>query len=229
MIIFKNVAKIYSNHIETVALDNVNLEIQDQEFISLVGKSGAGKSTLMRILIGEEKPSKGRVFLDKTEVNKLSSTELPNLRQKVGMVFQDFKLLPHKTAYENVAFALEATSSSDGEIKKAVPEILDLVGIKSRAHNFPDELSAGEKQRVAIARALIHRPRVIIADEPTGNLDPLNTWGIIKLLIKINELGTTIILTTHNKDIINSIGKRVVYMDSGKIIRDDPEGKYALA
>ncbi len=228
MISFKNITKIYSNHTQTVALDNVNLEIQEKEFMSLVGKSGAGKSTLMRILIGEEKPTKGRVFFDKIEVNKLAASKLPVLRQKIGMVFQDFKLLPHKTAYENIAFALEATSSSDREIKKAVPEILDLVGLKSRAYNFPAELSAGEKQRVAIARALIHRPNVIIADEPTGNLDPLNSWEIIKLLIKINELGTTVILTTHNKDIINSIGKRVVSMDAGRIMRDDPEGRYVL-
>lgn len=229
MISFKNVTKIYSNHVETVALDNVNLDIESKEFVSLVGKSGAGKSTLMRILIGEEKPTKGRIFFDKMEVNKLSFSELPLLRQKIGMVFQDFKLLPDKTAYENVAFALEATSASNREIKKSVPEVLDLIGLKDRVSSFPRELSAGEKQRIAIARALIHRPKVIIADEPTGNLDPLNTWEIIKLLIKINEMGTTVILTTHNKDIINSIGKRVISMDSGKIIRDDPEGRYVLA
>jgi len=226
MISFQNVSKAYSNKF---ALEEVNLSIKKNEFVSIVGKNGAGKSTLIKLLIGEEKPSKGRVFFDNFEVNKLNLGELPEFRRQIGIVFQDFRLLPTKTAYENIAFALEVDGKSQSEIDEFVPQILDMVGLSDHAFNFPHELSGGEKQRVAIARALIHRPALLIADEPTGNLDPLNSAEIIRLLSKINELGTTIILVTHNKDIVNNLHKRVVSMDNGRIIRDEEDGRYVLA
>lgn len=230
MIQFLNVSKVYRGTGGTsVALEDINLKIELKEFITLVGKSGAGKSTLIKLLIGEEKPSKGRILLGHQEINKLKPGELPQLRRQIGIIFQDFRLLPGKNAYENVAFALEVEGRHQNEIKESVPQILDMVGLLDRARNFPHELSGGEKQRVAIARAMIHRPAVIVADEPTGNLDPVNTWEIIKLLLKINELGTTIILATHSKDIINTLGKRVVSLDGGRIIRDEKNGRYILS
>ncbi len=227
MISFQNITKVYNK--KSVALEEINLTVKPNEFVSIVGKNGAGKSTLIKILIGEEKPSKGRVYFDSYEVNKLELNELPAFRRKIGIVFQDFRLLPTKTAYENIAFALEVDGKSQSEIEEFVPQILDMVGLSERAFNFPHELSGGEKQRVAIARALIHQPDLLIADEPTGNLDPLNSAEIIKLLLKINELGTTVILVTHNKDIVNNLHKRVVSMDNGRIIRDEENGKYVLA
>lgn len=230
MIHFVNVSKIYNgSKNRAVALENIDLKIESKEFVTLVGKSGAGKSTLIKLLIGEEKPTKGRILLGHQEINKLKPRELPQLRRQVGIIFQDFRLLAGKNAYENVAFALEVEGKPQSEIKEIVPQILDMVGLIERAHNFPHELSGGEKQRVAIARAMINRPAVIVADEPTGNLDPINTWEIIKLLIKINELGTTVILATHSKDIINTLGKRVVSMDNGKIVRDEKNGRYILS
>ncbi len=229
MIQFVNVSKIYnSNGNKAVALEDVNLKIEHKEFVALVGKSGAGKSTLIKLLIGEEKPTKGRIILGSQEVNKLKPRELPQLRRQVGVIFQDFRLLQGKNAYENIAFAMEVEGRRQTEIKETVPQILDMVGLIDKTHNFPHELSGGEKQRVAIARAMINRPAVIVADEPTGNLDPMNTWEIIKLLLKINELGTTIILATHSKDIINALGKRVISMENGKIIRDEKNGRYIL-
>ncbi|MFN7088235.1 MAG: cell division ATP-binding protein FtsE, partial [Candidatus Paceibacteria bacterium] len=201
LIHFKNVSKVYNAH--SVALDNVSFEIQPKEFVSIVGKSGAGKSTLLKLLIAEEYPTSGKVVFDNQDVHKLRSNELPILRRRIGAVFQDYKLLAQKTAYENVAYAMEVAGRSDSEIKRDVPQVLELVGLQDKANNFPHQLSGGEKQRVAIARALVQRPDVIVADEPTGNLDPINTWEIIKLLLKINELGTTVLLATHNKDIIN--------------------------
>ncbi|MHB9019593.1 MAG: cell division ATP-binding protein FtsE [Minisyncoccota bacterium] len=227
MISFQNVSKVYNN--KSIALEEINLTVKPNEFVSIVGKNGAGKSTLIKLLIGEEKPSKGRLFFDSYEVNKLKLRELPEFRRKIGIVFQDFKLLATKTAYENIAFALEVDGKSQSEIQEFVPQILDMVGLSDRAFNFPHELSGGEKQRVAIARALIHQPMLLIADEPTGNLDPLNSAEIVKLLVKINELGTTVVLVTHNKDIVNNLHKRVVSMDSGRIIRDEENGKYVLA
>jgi len=227
MIFFQNVSKIYNSH--SVALDNVTFKIMPQEFATLVGRSGAGKSTVIKLLIGEEKPSKGRIFLDKQEVNKLEPNELPKLRRKIGIVFQDFKLLPRKNAFENVAFALEAAGCLPKEIHEFVPQILDLVGLKDKMLNFPHELSGGEKQRVAIARAMINQPDVLVADEPTGNLDPINSNEIIKLLLKINELGTTVLLATHNKNVVDSLGKRVISIEAGRIIRDEEEGKYILS
>jgi len=226
MIAFQNVSKVYNRH--SAALEDIGFQVGPGEFVSLVGRSGAGKSTVIRLLIGEEKPTKGRVFFGQYEVNKLRDKELPAFRRHIGVVFQDFRLLPTKNAYENVAFALEVAGRSQREIGELVPQVLDMVGLSDKANNFPHELSGGEKQRVAIARAMVHRPEVIIADEPTGNLDPLHTTEIINLLIKINELGTTLILATHNKDIVNALGKRVITLDKGRLIRDEERGKYIL-
>jgi len=211
-----------------LALQNVSLAIDKGEFVSIAGKSGAGKSTLLKLLIAEERPTKGRVLFYNQEIHKIPNSQLPKYRRKIGMVFQDYRLLPNKTAYENIAYAMEVNGFSDKDIEKDVPQVLDLVGLKDRAINFPHALSGGEKQRVAIARALVQRPEVIVADEPTGNLDPLNAYEIIKLLLKINELGTTVILATHNKEIIDSLGKRVVILDKGKLIRDEENGKYLI-
>lgn len=226
MIAFQSIYKIYNSH--SVALEDINFQVNPGEFISLVGRSGAGKSTVIRLLIGEEKPTRGRVFFGQYEVNKLSDKELPAFRRHVGVVFQDFRLLPTKSAYENVAFALEVAGRPQREISELVPQVLDMVGLSDKGTNFPHELSGGEKQRVAIARAMVHRPEVIIADEPTGNLDPFHTMEIINLLLKINQLGTTLVLATHNKDIVNSLGKRVVTLDHGRVIRDEEKGKYIL-
>ncbi len=226
MIAFQNVYKVYNSH--STALEDVNLRVEPGEFISLVGRSGAGKSTLVKLLIGEEKPTRGRVFFGQYEVNKLQDQELPTLRRHIGIVFQDFRLLAQKTAYENVAFALEVSGRPQKEIDELVPQVLDMVGLGERMGNFPHELSGGEKQRVAIARAMVHRPEVIIADEPTGNLDPFHSWEIINLLQKINQLGTTLILATHDKDVVNSLDRRVVTLDRGRIIRDEEKGKYIL-
>ncbi len=226
MIAFQNVSKIYNSH--SAALEEISFQVNPGEFVSLVGRSGAGKSTVIRLLIGEEKPTRGRVFFGQYEVNKLRDKELPAFRRHVGVVFQDFRLLPTKDAYENVAFALEVAGRLQREIDELVPQVLDMVGLGDKLHNFPHELSGGEKQRVAIARAMVHRPEVIIADEPTGNLDPLHTAEIINLLVKINELGTTLILATHNKDIVNNLGKRVITLDKGRVIRDEEKGKYIL-
>jgi len=184
MIIFQSVSKIYNSH--SVALEDVTFQVNPGEFVSLAGRSGAGKSTAIKLLIGEEKPTKGRIFFGQYEVNKLSDKELPPFRRHIGVVFQDFRLLPTKNAYENVAFALEVAGRPQREITELVPQVLDMVGLSEKRGNFPHELSGGEKQRVAIARAMIHRPEVIIADEPTGNLDPFHTFEIIKLLEKIN-------------------------------------------
>jgi len=227
MINFNNVSKIYNK--QSIALDDVTLEIKPGEFVSLVGRSGAGKSTVIKLLIGEERPTKGRVLFGPYEVSKLKSQHLPELRRQIGIVFQDFRLLSTKTAFENVAFALEVGGKHQREIEELVPQVLDMVGLSEKQHNFPHELSGGEKQRVAIARAMIHRPAVVIADEPTGNLDEKNTEEIIRLLSKINEFGTTIILATHNKDVVNLLHKRVIELADGKIIRDEVKGKYKLS
>lgn len=226
MIYFDGISKIYPNG--CIALEDVSLTIEPQEFVSIVGQSGAGKTTLLKMLLAEELPTKGSVFLDSVEVNVLPNPALPRFRRKIGIVFQDFRLLPNKTAYENISFAMEAAGRTEKEIEADVPQVLELVGLVDRVENFPHELSGGEKQRVAIARAIINQPDVLIADEPTGNLDPLNAQEIIHVLEKINELGTTVILATHNKDVINSLNKRVVTMEEGKIIRDDKHGRYVL-
>jgi cell division transport system ATP-binding protein len=226
MIRFKNVSKIYPPN--CVALDNVNLTIQSKEFVSIAGPSGAGKSTLLRLLIREELPSQGQIFWQEKNINQLEFRELPRLRQKIGTIFQDFKLLPHKTAYENIAFAMEVSGRTNQEIEEDVPRILKLVGLTNRANHFPGQLSGGEKQRVAIGRALAHQPEILMADEPTGNLDLIHTWEIIRLLLKINELGTTVILATHDREVINALDRRVVTLDKGKIVRDEEKGRYIL-
>ena len=226
MIAFQNVYKKYSGH---EALIDVSFRISPKEFVSLVGRSGAGKSTVIKMLIGEEKPTSGRVTFGRYDVNKVRPKDLPQLRRHIGTIFQDFRLLPNKTAAENVSFALEVASRSEKEIEELVPEVLDLVGLSDKAGNFISELSGGEKQRVAIARAMVNRPEVIVADEPTGNLDPFNTLEIISLLKKINDLGTTVILATHNKDIVNQLGRRVLTMENGRLIRDEENGRYSLA
>jgi len=226
MIFFDKVIKIYAD--DSVALDGVTFSIEPKEFVSIVGHSGAGKTTLIKMLLAEEKPSKGRVFFESKDVHKLRHSEIHNFRRKIGTVFQDFRLLPNKTVYENVAFAMEVSGRDDAEIGSDVPQVLDLVDLGKRALAFPHELSGGEKQRVAIARAIVNQPDVIIADEPTGNLDPLNTHEIVQILKKINDLGTTVILTTHNRGVIDSLGKRVISMENGKIVRDDKDGKYIL-
>lgn len=226
IISFENVSKIYPNR--SVALDGVGFEIEKGEFVSLAGKSGAGKSTILKLLIAEERPTKGRVVFSGLELNKLSDQEMPFLRRRIGMVFQDYKLLAGKTAYENVAYAMEVAGMPDSDIKRDVTQVLELVGLSERKNNFPSALSGGEKQRVAIARALVQRPEVMVADEPTGNLDPINTWEIIKLLMKINELGTTVILATHDKEIVDALERRVIILDKGKIIKDEEKGKYII-
>jgi len=229
MIAFQDVTKTYiGNGNRIIALDDVTFRINPKEFVSLVGRSGAGKSTIVKLLIGEEKPDKGRIIFGSYDVNKLEPKELPELRRHIGIVFQDFKLLPNKTAYENVTFALEVAGRPDKEIKEFTPKILELVGLKERMENFPKELSGGELQRVAIARALIHNPDVLVADEPTGNLDPITSQELIRLLLTINEMGTTVILATHNKDIINNLERRVILLENGKVIRDEEKGKYIL-
>ena len=229
MIIFQGVSKTYQgNGHSSTALDNVSFKIDPKEFVSLVGKSGAGKSTIIKLIIGEELPTKGRIIFGSYDVARLKIGELYKMRRHIGTIFQDFKLLPEKTAFENVAFALEASGAPQSDIIELVPKALEMVGLSNKANNFPREMSGGEKQRVAIARAMINNPDVIIADEPTGNLDPINTAEIINLLLKINELGTTIILATHNKDIINHINRRVISMENGQIVRDEEQGKYIL-
>lgn len=225
MIAFQNVTKTYNTH---TALEDVSFKINPGEFVSLVGRSGAGKSTVIRLLIGEEKPTRGRIFFGQYEVNKLKDNELPLLRRHIGIVFQDFRLLSAKNVFENVAFALEVGGRSQSEISELVPQVLDMVGLGDKQRNFPHELSGGENQRVAIARAMVHRPEVIIADEPTGNLDPFHTWEIVNLLQRINQLGTTLILATHDKQIIDALGKRVITLDGGRVVRDEEKGKYIL-
>lgn len=227
MIHFKNISKIYPSHYEqTIALDKVSFRIKPQEFISIVGQSGAGKTTLLRLLLKEEDPTAGEIAVDGQNLYEIRSKDLPFYRRKIGAVFQDFKLLSNKNAYENIAFAMEAAGKTDEEIGEDIPEILKLIGLSDRAHHFPSQLSGGEKQRVAIGRALAHQPVILIADEPTGNLDPLHTWDIIRLLFKINEMGTTVILATHDREIINTIGKRVVTLDKGRLIKDEERGRY---
>jgi cell division transport system ATP-binding protein len=226
MIHFDNISKIYSD--DSVALDGVSFSISPKEFVSIVGHSGAGKSTLLKMLLAEEHPSEGCVFFESLDVHTLDKNGLNNLRRKIGTVFQDFRLLPHKTAYENIAFAMEVAGKSDEEIEADVPHVLELVDLGEKVWNFPHELSGGERQRLAIARAIINQPALVIADEPTGNLDPVNAQEIIQILKKINDLGTTVILTTHNKGVVDSLGKRVITLDQGRVVRDDKSGKYVL-
>ena len=226
MIYFDRVSKVYNGG--APALQDVTLSIEPGEFVSIVGHSGAGKTTLLKLLLAEDKPSDRSIFFESTNVHNLHKEELNRLRRRIGMVFQDFRLIPQKTAYENIAFAMEAAGRSEEEIAADVPYVLDLVDLGDKIWNFPRELSGGEQQRVAIARAIVNQPDVVIADEPTGMLDPVNTFDIVQILKKINDLGTTIILTTHNKGVIDSLGRRVITMDGGRVTRDDKSGKYVL-
>lgn len=226
MIYFDKVSKIYSD--TTAALDDVSLSIKPGEFVSVVGHSGAGKTTLIKMLLMEEEPTSGSVFFESIDIALFSRRDVPKYRRRIGVVFQDFKLLPAKTAYENVAFAMEVAGHTDDEIASDVPQVLELVDLSHKMWNFPGELSGGERQRVAIARAIVNQPDVVIADEPTGNLDPLNTYEIVQILKKINDLGTTVILATHNKGVIDSLGRRVITLENGRIVRDDTVGKYIL-
>lgn len=226
-LVFDNISKVYNSH--TVALDGVNAAIGPGEFVSFVGRSGAGKSTLIKLLIAEEPPTSGRVYVEGKDIGLFDmARDIPILRRKIGTVFQDFKLLSNKTVFENVGFAMEVAGKTDEEIAEDVPQVLELVGLSDKLNNFPNELSGGEKQRVSIARALVHRPMVLVADEPTGNLDPVNTFEIIRLLLKINEIGTTVILATHNREVINTLDRRVISFEKGRVIRDDPKGKFIL-
>lgn len=226
MIYYDRVSKIYAD--DSVALSDVSFSVESGEFVSVVGHSGAGKTTLIKMLLAEEAPTSGAVFFESINVHTVARNRINDLRRKIGTVFQDFKLLPTKTAYENIAFAMEAAGRNEEEIRSDVPHVLGLVDLGDKINNFPGELSGGEQQRVAIARAIVNQPDIIVADEPTGNLDPVNTFEIVQILKKINDLGTTIILTTHNKGVIDSLKKRVITMDRGKVIRDDREGKYIL-
>ncbi len=226
MIKFDKISKIYGK--DSLALDEISLNVKKGEFVSIVGQSGAGKSTILKLLIAEERPTEGKVLVAGHDISTLSEEKKHILRRKVGMIFQDFKLLPKKTAYENIAFTLEVSGASDLEIEEDVPQVLHLVGLEHKANSLPGDLSGGEKQRVAIARALVNRPDILVADEPTGNLDPLNTWDVMRLLLKVNELGATVVLATHNREIVNMLNKRVVSLDKGRIIRDEENGRYIL-
>jgi cell division transport system ATP-binding protein len=226
MIYFDKVSKVYRD--KTVALDDISFSVEPNQFVSIVGHSGAGKSTLLKMILAEERPSSGKVFFESTDIHALPKRQVPRLRRRIGSVFQDFRLLSNKTVFENIAFVMEAAGRQDAEIHSDVPHVLELVGLDHKIWNFPGELSGGERQRVAIARAIVNQPDLLLADEPTGNLDPINTFEIIEILRKINDIGTTIIMTTHNKAVIDTLGKRVITMENGRLTRDSKEGKYVL-
>ena len=227
MIEFIKVTKTYNNGAVT-ALKNVDLEIKQGEFISIVGRSGAGKSTLLSLITLEQRPDAGRILIEGQDIARIPSRDVFYLRRKIGVVFQDIKLLPHRTAAENVVFAMEVSGVQSAQIRRDVPKILDLVGLREKMSSFPHQLSGGEKQRVAIARALAHKPVLLMADEPTGNLDDVNSWEIIQLLLKINEFGTTVLLATHASQLVDKIKKRVVTLENGEITYDQKKGKYLL-
>jgi cell division transport system ATP-binding protein len=222
---FDNVSKQYKNS-NTPALDEINLNIAQGEFVFLVGQSGSGKSSLLRLLLKEEKPTSGTVTVDGINVAKLPNRKVPAFRRTMGIVFQDFRLLPGKTVFDNVAFGMEVIGKSKKEIQQRIPAILDLVGLDEKAHRLPSELSGGEQQRVALARAFVNKPKLLLADEPTGNLDPSTSVGIMKLLDRINRTGTTIVMATHDVAIVDQMRKRIVQMENGKIIRDQERGMY---
>ncbi|MSU60752.1 MAG: cell division ATP-binding protein FtsE [Candidatus Staskawiczbacteria bacterium] len=226
MIKFEKVTKIYSN--ETVVLQDVSFEIKKGEFVSIVGKSGAGKTTLIRMILGLEQPTYGNVFFNGRNIQELEKDALQEMRRKIGSVYQDYKLLPGKTVYENVSYIMEVEGKSNEEIATQVPKILEIIGLQEKLHNFPKELSGGEQQRLAIARALVNHPDVIIADEPTGNLDPYNTYEVMALLGRIHKSGKTVILSTHDREIINKLGRRVITIENGVIIRDEENGRFII-
>ncbi len=224
MIQYLDVSKRYGNDI--IAVENINFQLEEGEFLFLVGSSGSGKTTIIKLLIREEIPSQGKIFFEDSEVTKLRRKHIYNLRRKVGVIFQDFKLIPELSAYENIAFAMEAAGKNDKEIREKVPYLLEIVGLENRMGSFPKQLSGGEKQRVAIARAMANNPKLLIADEPTGNLDPDSAWDILQILSKINTWGTTVIMSTHESDFVNTLHKRVIKLENGKITRDDNMGTY---
>ena len=224
MLRFESVSKVYKGNV--VALRDVSVDVQKGEFVFLVGPSGSGKSTFLKLLLREEPPTDGRIVVAGRDISRLSHWKVPQLRRNIGTIFQDFKLLPTKTVWENVAFALEVTGTPRREIAPAVDRVLALVGLSAQARQLPSTLSGGEQQRTAIARALVHDPRLIIADEPTGNLDPLISWEILQLLLRINELGVTVLMATHNAEIVTALRKRVVALEEGRIIRDEEAAAY---
>ncbi|MDO8617843.1 MAG: cell division ATP-binding protein FtsE [Candidatus Uhrbacteria bacterium] len=226
MIHLEHITKIY--HPDSVALQDVSLKIEAGEFVSIVGQSGAGKTTLAKIMIAEEPPTHGRVLVGGWDITRIRSHEIPELRRQIGVIFQDYKLLQKKTVYENVTFALEVAGAPQKRIREIVPQVLKIVGLEGKAHRFPVQLSGGEQQRVVIARSLVHRPKILLADEPTGNLDTMNTHDIMELLLKINHFGTTVILVTHNREVVNGLRRRVITLKDGKILSDLAQGKYVL-
>ncbi|KHO63107.1 MULTISPECIES: cell division ATP-binding protein FtsE [Thermoanaerobacter] len=227
MIKFINVSKRYNKDI--IALSNISFEIESGEFVFIVGPSGAGKSTLIKLLLKEEEPTSGSIIINKKDITKIKKREIPYLRRNMGVVFQDFRLLPNKTVFENVAFAMEVVGASPKEIRRRVPMVLSLVGLSDKADNYPQQLSGGEQQRVSLARAIVNEPSILIADEPTGNLDPDTSWEIVKLISEINKRGTTVVMATHAKDIVDAMKKRVIALEKGNIVRDEARGVYGYA
>ncbi|HSX47451.1 MAG TPA: cell division ATP-binding protein FtsE [Patescibacteria group bacterium] len=226
MILLDRVTKKYPRSEKQQALDRVSLHVDPNEFVIVIGQSGAGKTTLLRLLTREERPTSGKIIVGGIDYDKLKDRDIPILRRKIGVVFQDFKLLPNKTVFENVAFALEIVGMGIREIRHTVPKVLDIVNLKGKENSYPRQLSGGERQRVAIARAVVRQPRILVADEPTGNLDPKHAWDVIKVLEKINRYGTTVLLTTHNQDIVNKLKRRVVTLKDGKIVSDKANAGY---
>lgn len=226
MIIFEHVTKLYPPDI--YGLHDLSVKIEAGEFVSIVGQSGAGKTSFAKMLIAEERPTQGRIIIGGWDITRIPSREIPELRRQIGVVSKDYKLLPRKTVYENVAFALEVAGATSARIREIVPQVLKIVGLEAKARRFPTQMSGGEQQRVVIARSLVHRPKVLLADEPTGNLDTVNTQEILTLLQKINAFGTTIVLVTHNRDIVNALRRRVITLKDGRILSDQAQGKYHL-
>lgn len=224
LIQFKNISKIYNKGIQ--ALTNINLTIEKGEFMFLVGPSGAGKSTFIKLLLKEEEPTEGVILIDDEDITKLPRRKVPYLRRNISVVFQDFRLLPSKTVYENIAFAMQVIEASPKEIRRQVPMVLGMVGLSDKAKQYPNELSGGERQRVSIARSIVNNPSILIADEPTGNLDPETAWEIMKVLRQINRRGTTVVMATHAKDIVDTMQQRVVALEKGRIVRDEHRGAY---
>ena len=227
MILLDRVSKIYDK--KGAALERVSLHVEAKEFVIVVGPSGAGKSTLLKLLTREEKPTSGKIIVGGIDYERLKDRDIPLLRRKIGVVFQDFKLLPAKTVFENVSFALEIVGMSNREIRHTVPKVLDIVGLKGKENSYPLELSGGERQRVAIARAIARQPKILIADEATGNLDPKHAWDVIRVLEKINRYGTTVLLTTHNQEIVNRLKRRVITMKDGKVVSDKANAAYEMS
>jgi cell division transport system ATP-binding protein len=226
MIGLHGVSKRYGN--DVAALDNIHLAIAAGEFLSIVGQSGSGKTTLVKLLIAEERPTQGKVEVGGWDITNIKHHDVPLLRRQIGVIFQDFKLLPKKTIAENVAFALEVAGETGRRIAEVVPRVLDIVGLGSKMDRYPHQLSGGEQQRVVIARSLVHRPKILVADEPTGNLDTVNKQEIVEILKKINSFGTTIVLVTHDREVVNQLGRRVVTLHNGKVVADEKKGKYRL-